>query len=181
MVTPQWTHVNGWESPQEQGLLASFARLVPEDGLIVEIGSEHGMSASIFRTNAHPNTWLFCVEINPNAEFLTNMQKAGISLDNVKWINESSHTYEWIYTAPIDLLFVDGDHSELGAFKDIDIWSQRMSKNGVILVHDCACSTNKNPHEQHWAVYSAVQNFIAESGKWRVAFCVDSTMVLVRV
>lgn len=179
-----WTPVKGWESPSEQGLLASFARLVPQDGLIAEIGSEHGMSASIFRLYSHPSVYIDCVEINENADFLENIRAANIDSNRINWycgdskkVSLSKHALE----NGIDLLFIDGDHSREGALADLERWSNYVNTNGVILVHDCACSTNKNPHEQHHAVYAAVQHFVMEEkSQWRVSFCVDSTMVLVR-
>lgn len=179
-----WTPVKGWESPQEQGLLASFARQVAPDGIIVEIGSEHGMSASIFRLNTDPSVYIDCIEINQTADFLDNIRAANIDTKRINWYRGDSKKVKiskLILENGIDLLFVDGDHSYEGAKEDLKRWSQHVKKSGVILVHDCACSTNKTPHEQHHAVYSAVQHFLSESGQWRVAFSVDSTMVLVRL
>lgn len=180
-----WTKIQGWESPSEQGLLAVLANCIPSPtgtGVIVEIGSEHGMSTSIFTLYSDYHE-LHCVEINPDAKFLENLENNGIRPYRTTWHNESSHTLEWDSELKIDLLFIDGDHSYGGAYKDIDIWSQRMKPRGVIVVHDCACSTNKNPHESHYEVMSAIQNWLAETGSkdgWRIAFCVDSSVVLMR-
>ena len=178
-----WTPVRGWESPAEQGLLSALATTVPLDGSIVEIGSEHGMSASIW-VQYSKAAMITCIEINPKSEFLKNLRDAEISTKRIDWLLGSSQDVAiptYLLERGTDLLFIDGDHSYDGAKADLDRWSQHVNQNGIILVHDCACSTNKQPHEQHYAVYSAVQNFLAESGEWRVAFSVDTTMVLVRI
>jgi predicted O-methyltransferase YrrM len=178
-----WTNVKGWETPAEQGLLAMLASRVPYGGTSVEIGSEFGMSASIFLQYAPLPKNLYCVEINPEAPFLENLKKAGINAGAVSWLKGSSHEIPYPGDK-IDLLFIDGDHSESGAYKDIDIWSQRVKPNGIIVVHDCACSTNKNPHPDHYSVMTAIYKWLAETGSkkgWRIAFSVDSTVVLMRV
>jgi hypothetical protein len=36
----------------------------------------------------------------------------------------------------IDLLFIDGDHSYKGVKKDFELYSQILSENGVIIIHD---------------------------------------------
>jgi len=36
----------------------------------------------------------------------------------------------------IDLLFIDGDHSYVGVKNDFDLYSQILSPNGVIMIHD---------------------------------------------
>lgn len=43
----------------------------------------------------------------------------------------------------IDLLFIDGDHSYDGVKKDFDLYSQILSDNGIIIIHD----TDKNYEE----------------------------------
>lgn len=179
-----WTEIKGWESPAEQGLLAFLAGSINRptaEGTIVEIGSEHGMSASIFLTYSDYHA-LHCIEINPDAPFIQNLMDGHFDMGRVFWRNGSSHEIDW-YDGDIDLLFVDGDHSYEGAKKDLEIWSERMAQDGVIAVHDCACSTNKNPHESHYAVMTAIQNWLAETGSaqgWRIAFSVDSTVVLIK-
>jgi predicted O-methyltransferase YrrM len=186
MTTPQstWTPVKGWETELEQGLLASFARLVPPDGLIVEIGSEHGMSASIFRLHSDDSVFIDCIEIDEKSDFLDNIRKAGIDAKRINWYCGDSKKVKISKNAlenGIDLLFVDGDHSYEGAKEDLKRWSPYVKKTGIILIHDVACSTNKQPHEQHYAVATALQHFLGESGLWRIAFSVDSTVVLVRL
>ena len=180
---PIWTTVRGWEKEAEQGLLAAFAKQLVEGAIYVEIGSEHGMSASIIALHAPFSPDIYCVEINENAQFLENIRNANIDSEFIYPIFGDSKTVKipkQILEDGIDLLFVDGDHSFEGALADLERWSHYVNSNGVILVHDCACKTNLNPHALHFPVYAAVQHFLASSGLWRVAFTVDTMMVLVR-
>jgi predicted O-methyltransferase YrrM len=181
-----WTTVKGWETNSEQGLFALLATQIPkaedETQTIVEIGSEHGMSASLW-LKYNPHAHVYCVEIDPKAKFLHNVSAAGLNENRITWLKGSSQDVEipdFIKEYGIDILFVDGDHSLEGALADLNRWSQYVSENGIILVHDCACSTNKQPHKMHYAVVTAVQHFLTSHDKWRVAFTVDTTMVLMK-
>lgn len=181
-----WTTVKGWETQPEQGLLAAFTKQIQPDGIYVEIGSEHGMSASIVLKNGWKNNvQIYCVEINPDAEFEANIAGAGLDTHSLTAIYGDSKKVDIpdeVVSRGIDLLFVDGDHTKDGAKADLMRWSEFVKWDGVIMVHDCACSTNKNPHHDHYAVLTAVHEFLATKpgAFWRVAFTVDSMMVLVR-
>lgn len=190
-VSP-FTYVSGWESITEQGLLLSIASGVPDRGLIVEIGSEMGMSASLFRLVA-PEAYLTCIDINPDVPYEMNLKEAGLwSVDMIRPVYADSKEINWRQLSldlfqqlmNIDLLFVDGDHSYEGAHSDLVNFTPYIKKHGFLLVHDCACNTNKTPHELHHAVYSAVQEWLQRDGSrdgFRFMFSVDSTMVFKRM
>lgn len=179
-----YTGVQGWESIHEQGVLIALAMTVPNHGQIVEIGSEYGMSASIWLKYAKMGVSIFCIEINPDAPFLDNLEDAGLK-DNlanpVKWINEDSRFVDLKAQglSDIDLLFVDGDHNFEGALDDLMHYTPAVSKGGLMAIHDCASATNRNPHPLHYAVSSAVHHWLAspEGKNWKHLFSVDSTMV----
>lgn len=183
-MNTSWTKVNGWETQNEQGLLAMLAATIPSpEGIqrIVEIGSEHGMSASIFAQYA-PTAEIYCVELNPEADFLDNIHEAGYPTDKIFWLAGDSKTVRIPEKVAfeIDLLFIDGDHSYAGAYADLARWAPHCRSRGIIAVHDCACSTNKNPHASHHDVFEAVQHYLKTDPSWRMAFSVDSTVVLMR-
>jgi predicted O-methyltransferase YrrM len=156
--------------------------------VIVEIGSQFGMSASLFAlaTNAD----IVCIEIDDNAPFMQNLELAELDM----WVHpifEDSRQIDWAKIVTdlsidirIDLLFVDGDHSYEGALNDLVKFSKYVNYGGIIAVHDCACATNKNPHSSHHVVYAAVQNWLSQIGSeqgFRFMFSVDSTMVFRRM
>lgn len=192
-----YTGIPGWETHSEQGVLVMAASTIAHckpktsfmcdaEPLIVEIGSENGMSASLFRTFA-PYATLACIEIDKNANFLHNLKAVGLDDDKLlrPIITDSSKT-TWPELAKskhlnqeIDLLFIDGDHSFEGALADLRNFAPYVTKGGWLILHDCACATNKTPHAQHHTVSAALQTYMAESGHkagFRHLFSVDTLM-----
>jgi len=46
---------------------------------------------------------------------------------------------------PVELLFVDGDHSTEGATRDAGLWLPRVLSEGVVMFHDVATSGYSGP------------------------------------
>lgn len=44
------------------------------------------------------------------------------------------------WTLPVDLVFIDGDHSELGVHKDWELWHPFVVEGGHVLFHDARAS-----------------------------------------
>ena len=193
-----FTAVPGWETPHEQGLLLSLASAInPAYGvydsrLIVEIGSEFGMSASLFALGA-PQAYIICIDINPDAPFMDNLRETKLNIDNVHPLFGDSqkiaimwerYVVELQVGKEIDLLFIDGDHSYNGALSDLTRYTPHVKHGGFLAIHDCAVKTNIHPHESHHEVYNAVHKWLAENGSrdgFRFMFSVDSTMVFRRM
>lgn len=176
-----FTGVRGWETVREEGALIALANTVPKNGVIVEIGSEFGMSAALWLKYAR-TAKVFCVEMNPNAPFIANVNEAGLGgAGAIRWIKENSRfvDFQALEIPLIDLLFVDGDHSYEGAYDDLMHYSPQVKTGGFMAVHDCACATNKNPHPLHHEVSSAVHHWLSsDKGKdWQFLFSVDTTMI----
>lgn len=180
-----YTQIPGWETPVEQGVLIMAACAVHGETkgkkfrspTIVEIGSENGMSASIFATFA-PSAAIYCIEVNEQANFMHNLQVLGLD-KNIVPVYGDSKKINWQHGQIIDLLFIDGDHSFDGALADLRNFAPFVSQSGWLLLHDCACATNRQPHEQHYTVSAALNNFMAEQGHalgFRHMFSVDSMM-----
>lgn len=148
---------------------------------IVEIGSEYGMSASIFSSYSPRDAHLYCIEINPDAPFVNNLKLAKLNPSRYTWIKGDSQTVAVPERAKrgIDLLFVDGDHSFEGALEDLRRWTPLIPLNGILAIHDCACHTNKAPHPLHYEVSKAVRLWKSQLDGRRFDFLysVDTTMV----
>ena len=50
-----------------------------------------------------------------------------------------------VITDPVELLFVDGDHSVEGARRDAQLWLPRMIVGGTVMFHDVATSGYSGP------------------------------------
>lgn len=157
-----FTHVPGWQSRHEQRALIEYARLVPENGVICELGSEAGQSASLFCYGSLPTVTIQCVDLFPDdmaQNHTHNLVEAGFGTRNIiRWKGDSAEIgKQW--TGDIDLLFVDADHSYAGVKRDIAAWIPHVRVNGFVLFHDCACTTNLNPHPLHYEVQQAVNEW----------------------
>jgi predicted O-methyltransferase YrrM len=188
------TGVPGWETDAEQTILLESAQRVPANGLIVEIGGEFGQSSSIFSKGATAgNIAVVSVDLFPDDVFeayMTNMMEAKLTNAPIAVPGNSREiTLADVLTAAhlnnskkIDLLFIDGDHTYEGALADLENWAQHVKKGGVLLVHDCACATNKAPHYLHFEVTRALSWwFEGQKAKWQAIGSVDSLMIFERV
>lgn len=182
------TGVPGWESEDEQKLLQELAREVPKGGVIVEIGSEYGMSASIFASSSEKDVVVYAIDPQENWEpFRSNLKEANIPAKSVVIIPTNSKDAFKLFREETkkgaDLVFIDGDHTFEGVQLDIDVWAPIVKKDGRLVFHDCACSTNKLPHPLHFEVTKAVLEWFNGEGAdngWELEKTVDSTMVFLR-
>jgi hypothetical protein len=127
-----------------------ICRELPENPVIVEIGSWTGHSAVILAHYAKEKKGkLFCVDSFDGAgsvltetaekynimEFLEqNLEKAGVR-DYVTIVQgKSDDMFDTFPYDGIDLLFIDGDHRYSQVCRDIDNWLPRV--RGVICGHD---------------------------------------------
>lgn len=162
-----FTQVPGWETLAEQELMIKYAQHVRPDTNILEIGSENGMSASIWRKYAPKSARLVCIEPNIDAAFQENLKGVNL-LFNLIWVKKGSHETHWSEIAKefsfpedIDLLFIDGDHSYNGVKTDLMRYTRFVRRECVVLLHDVAWETNITPHEVHLDVRRAVDDWLS--------------------
>lgn len=190
------TGVPGWETPAEQELLVRLSADVPQGGLIVEIGAEYGMSASLFAYSAHSSVEIISLDLFPGEllnQHRANLTAAGLAQrtrpvqidshhSNVSDVWFRAFQREPVSLPEIDLLFIDGDHSYAGCKADITIWTPHVRAGGRVAFHDTACESNLLPHAQHYEVSQAIYDWLAmESAHWRLIAMVDSIMVFERL
>lgn len=184
----KFTGVPGWETFYEQRLLIKYAEMLTRESCIVEIGSEYGMSASIWALYSRAKQ-IVCIEQNPDAPFLENLKANDIDPFNIEWLCHNSQTLdtkELLAIMPgntIDLLFIDGDHSYNGALSDLVKYATFVTKGGYLIIHDVACETNKKPHPLHYEVKQAVDEFMDNGGSKLFKFLEsrDTTVVYKRI
>lgn len=181
--TSIFTGVPGWESINEQQLLIHYAKQVPWDNaMIVEIGAEFGMSASLFCMAAPIDAQIISIDLFPDdllEKHRDNLQRVGYA-DRSRQIIGDSSTIGKMWGTPIDLLFIDGDHSYQGVKKDITAWMEHVKVGGVVLFHDCACPTNQDPHPLHHEVTRAIDEWAQKNPLWLEGQSVDSIRIFRR-
>lgn len=175
----------GWETDAEQAHLFALARAVPAKGVYVETGGEFGMSVSLVCKAADPSVRIVSVDLFP-ADLLAmhrdNLKEAGYAGRSEQVVGDSASVGKAWDGGPIDLLFIDDDHSYAGCAASIRAWVRHVKKGGIVVFHDCACETNKVPHRLHFEVTRAVSEwFTGTGGKWKALTPVDSMLTFERV
>lgn len=178
-IPSKLTGVPGWLTDDEENLLKDYAEAVPEGGCIVNIGVEFGRSLAVLTEFSKVNE-VIGIDKTILIAAGRNMDEAGLA-GRYRLIQADSQRYEY-QGAPIDLIFIDGDHSIRGVERDIMHWTPRVKPGGVIIFHDCACITNHSPHPSHYDVTYAINgwlNFTKE--RWKLDQMVNSMMAFRKV
>lgn len=120
--------------------------------VIVEIGSYRGKSAAMLALGSAPDGRVTAIDPHLRSEgagttaygdedervFHETMARVGIS-DRVTHVVETSAAARpgWGDT-PIDLLWIDGDHSYEGVRRDLEDWAGLVKPGGLLACHDYA-------------------------------------------
>lgn len=165
----KYTNVPGHHSDEEARILIAMAGNVPEDGIIVELGGEYGRSASEFAYGSGGHARIFTIDKFPQNHhcgfpllyaYQTNLAEAGYETIA---ITGDTHTYDW-NGPPIDLLFIDADHSYDGVKADITRWWPYIRTGGVVVFHDYANEHHGRQHHYlHYEVKRAVDEFVRDN------------------
>jgi predicted O-methyltransferase YrrM len=146
------SRVEGQITAHELHKLFSIAKSTVKGGVILEIGSYRGKSTLALAMGAkHSGARVY--SIDPHEEFtgvaggkygppdlarkIENIAK--FQLGKIIFpICMNSHDVGKIWSKPIDVLWIDGDHSFEGVKGDYDLFSPFVKKNGLMLFHDSA-------------------------------------------
>lgn len=133
----------------EPSLLWKFGRKCQGKGVILEIGSWKGKSTMLLARGSKTNSKskVYAVDtfkgtkensnkiINTLPDFKENMKKANIENLVTPLVGFSTNVAK-TFTEPIEILFIDGDHTYEGVIADIKDWEPKLIKGGWILFHD---------------------------------------------
>ncbi|HWB61286.1 MAG TPA: class I SAM-dependent methyltransferase [Chthoniobacteraceae bacterium] len=129
-------------------LLHGLARSMKPE-VCVEIGSARGKSAcyiglalrrngkgKLYAIDPHsPTRWNDTQSTDTFAIITENLRKAGVA-EQVEIVRETSAQARARITQPIDMLFIDGDHSYEGVKADWDLFAPLVKPFGVVIFHD---------------------------------------------
>lgn len=135
MITYQeiYRTIDRFKPSQSRWEMAVLLRMVMERfdrPNVLEIGVHQGRSMKVWENILNPT---LLVGIDPEPE---------LAFDDLTVITNSSHNTEVIntvknmYTAGIDFLFIDGDHSFDGVQQDMLMYSGMVNDGGLIAFHD---------------------------------------------
>src|SRR4051794_10585542 len=143
VIPPRTMHSEG-----EAALLAELAR---GRRRVVEIGVFEGSSAIVLCDVLDPGSELHLID--PFGHHPTALREGSAATEwatrrvveraarrtngpRVQWHVDFSANVAGRWTLPVDLVFIDGDHSEIGVTKDWDEWHAFVVEGGTVLFHD---------------------------------------------
>lgn len=139
--------VEGWLFDHEARLLYNLARDRSIKGEVVEIGSWKGKSTVVLALALQETGGGKVHAIDPHTgnpehgkvqtfeEFKENVRKAGVEA-NVAPIVKPSKEAAVGWTAPVRLLWIDGNHSYDFVKTDFEVWDPHLVNGGVVAFHD---------------------------------------------
>jgi predicted O-methyltransferase YrrM len=147
--------IEGWLSDAQGRALLAAAAATTGRGAIVEIGSWKGRSTVWLAEGARlAGQRVHAIDrhtqsredpsANTLAEFLGNINRAGVA-DVVDPLVMSSADAAAVVRGPVELLFIDGDHSFDGVRRDAEIWLPRVMDGGLVMFHDVATAGYEGP------------------------------------
>jgi predicted O-methyltransferase YrrM len=141
----RYMRVFSHSTPAERLALFQTARQLPPRACALEIGSYLGSSALFICAGlASAGGHLFCVDTWMNhtmpetrdtfEEFKTNTRPYAHMITAIrKFSNELTETD---IGRPLDFVFIDGDHSEVGARGDFQLVAPWVKPDGLVAFHD---------------------------------------------
>lgn len=155
-------NIIGWFAVGDCHALSILAKQVPENGIIVEVGSLFGKSSVSLAENAHPSVKIYCIDLfneslvpNNNCEYnntdfpiykktynaAVEFKKNTATFSNIIMIKGSSpqcftDDTEIAQLRNIDLFFLDASHFNPNDWENIEFFLPRIKRNGIISGHD---------------------------------------------
>ena len=147
--------VEGWLSDAQGRALFRAAAATTGRGAIVEIGSWKGRSTTWLASGARlAGHCVYAIDPHhrsreyPDAEtedeFLANLARNGLASVVEPLIMTSEEAAARV-AGPIELLFIDGDHSYEAVRRDAELWLPRLIDGGTVMFHDVATAAYSGP------------------------------------
>ena len=147
--------VEGWLSDAQGRALFFAAAETDGRGAIVEIGSWKGRSTTWLASGAHlAGRRVYAIDPHrrsreyPGAEtldeFLGTLARNGLAAVVEPLVMTSEEAASRI-EGPVELLFIDGDHSYEAVRRDAELWLPRLIEGGTVMFHDAATAAYSGP------------------------------------
>ena len=148
-------HVEGWLNDAQGRALFAAAAATTGRGAIVEIGSWKGRSTTWLASGARlAGHRLYAIDPHrdscedPEAttldEFRDNLARNGLT-DVVESLVMTSEEAAASISGPVELLFIDGNHSYAAVRRDAELWLPRLIDGGIVMFHDVATAAYTGP------------------------------------
>lgn len=126
--------MDGWINDIEGQVLRDEIEKL-DKGVYLEIGVAFGKSLSTMCHYAKPGVEIYGIDCLNWIERDKNMEQLGVK-GRANFIEGDSQQEALAWQKPIDLLFIDGDHTYYGVMKDLLSWLPHVKKGGRVIMHD---------------------------------------------
>jgi len=148
---------------------------------IVEIGVFEGFTSRVLREAMDPKGTLHCVDPFFKGALgicygrsISRREISKSSNGAVRFLRVFSHEAARDWTAPVDMIFIDGDHSDAGVRQDWADWAPHIVPGGFVAFHDSVAP------EEDFGPPALVREICATDHQYELAFQVDSLSILRR-
>lgn len=147
--------IDGWLSDAQGCALFRAAAATTKRGHIVEIGSWKGRSTAWLAAGARlAGAKVYAIDPHtgsredPTAatlvEFRANLARAGLAA-HVEPLVMTSTEAASVVAGPVELLFIDGDHSYEAVRLDAALWLPKLVEGGTVMFHDVGAAGYDGP------------------------------------
>ena len=145
----------GWLRSEEREFLFAMAK---EATTILNIGVEYGASI-VCLAEGNPNAQIAAIDVNLSSNLT--------AYPNVAYLEHDSTTLDYT-NSTYDLIFIDGDHSYVGVYKDIEAVTPALAIGGMIIFHDCGDFADPTilEHRVCPGVNQAVSDLLGENSSY---------------
>jgi predicted O-methyltransferase YrrM len=156
---------------------------------IAEIGVWHAVTTQRLRQAMAPDGIVFAVDPYPRGRLGFSTQRYialrsmhRIEKGDIRWIRTTGVEAARILCAenqaPVDFVFIDGDHSYEGLSGDWEAWSGLVAPCGIVALHDSRSTADRNIDSAGSVQFTHA--VILKDSRFEVVETVDSLTVLMR-
>lgn len=133
--------IPGYMYEAELAVISEIAKHVPENGIIVELGSYKGRSAVAWASSCHPSVKVYCVDLfaaldMSEPDFFEEFKENTKHLPNIIPIRGLAPVLIDYPEYPIDVFFNDGTHHNPYDWNNIQYFRKFVKPGGLIMGHD---------------------------------------------
>lgn len=177
------------ETQTSEAERACLARHASGRRRLVEIGVWHGVTTRLLRSVMDPEGVLYAVDPFPRGRLGVSIQRIIARSEvgrfgggRVVWLRRTgSEAAAWFAAraeAPVDFVFVDGDHSWESIQSDWEGWRGLVAEGGIVALHDSRAAPGR-PIE-HSGSTRYTNEVILHDGRFEVVETVETLTVLRR-
>ncbi len=134
-VEEKTKNIRKLNTKEERAAFYKYAKRVPSNGLIVDIGTAQGGSAFVFVLASKSSVKVYTIDPKKNLQFLYYLERFELS-DRLIYYEQTSEAFAKDFKGKIDLLFIDGIHSYRGVVGDFNSYEDCVVKGGIVMFHD---------------------------------------------